>query len=548
MLADIAARATSEDTLLVSYQWQYGFYQAYLPQPRPRLFIVPQWGEGWDADATGQRQTMSADLNTLLAQSPRLWFPAHQTAGHIWEDAAETMLAELGYPTRLIWYNPQTKLTLVAGQPFLPLGGTEGGANFTDALTLHYLDVSPGPYQAGRGIIPLTLTWQKKRNMEQPYQVNLRLADDAGRTWASRDSDPRAGQRPFNAMSIGETLIDRHGLLIEAGTPPGHYRLLLSVRRIGDAQPLDLWNEQQQAIGAELLVATVEVIDPQPLVGAVALPAAVRTQANFGNIAQLIGYTLNQHTIKAGEAMSLQLFWQSLADIADPLKVEVKLNNPLGKEVLTLTQPVMRQNWFQGMLLHDPHDLTLPPNLTPNTYQVSLSLRQNDQLLPINGATMFPLTIITTTTRPRLLDTPSPQISLNPVNFNDQAELIGLDLPKQTVRLGETLPITLYWQSVNPFDRNWKVFVHLVDESGQVVAQQDQIPGAGQFPTTGWLPPEYLADSYNIPIPPTAKQGQLWLRLGFYDANDFSRLPVVKEGQIIADNFYLNGWPMMVGE
>jgi len=244
----------------------------------------------------------------------------------------------------------------------------------------------------------------------------------------------------------------------------------------------------------------------------------------------------------------LQLFWQSLADIADPLKVEVKLNNPLGKEVLTLTQPVMRQNWYLGMLLHDPHDLTLPPNLTPNTYQVSLSLRQNDQLLPINGAAMFLLTTITTTTRPRMFDSPSPQISLNPVNFNDQAELIGLDLPKQTVRLGETLPITLYWQSVNPFDRNWKVFVHLVDESGQVVAQQDQIPGAGQFPTTGWLPPEYLADSYNIPIPPTAKQGQLWLRLGFYDANDFSRLPVVKEGQIIADNFYLNGWPMMVGE
>ena len=55
LLADIAARTTPADTLIASYQWQFGFYRAYLPPPRPHIFIVPQWGQGWDADINGQR-------------------------------------------------------------------------------------------------------------------------------------------------------------------------------------------------------------------------------------------------------------------------------------------------------------------------------------------------------------------------------------------------------------------------------------------------------------------------------------------------------------
>ena len=50
LLRDIAARATQQDTLLASYQWQLGFYHAYLPVPQPRFFAVPGWGEGWAGD------------------------------------------------------------------------------------------------------------------------------------------------------------------------------------------------------------------------------------------------------------------------------------------------------------------------------------------------------------------------------------------------------------------------------------------------------------------------------------------------------------------
>jgi len=124
--------------------------------------------------------------------------------------------------------------------------------------------------------------------------------------------------------------------------------------------------------------------------------------------------------------------------------------------------------------------------------------------------------------------------------------LIGLDLPHTQIKAGEPLPLTLHWQAVTMFDRNWTVFVHLLNEAGQFAGQQDQIPGGGQLPTTGWLPNEYITDSYNLLIPADTPPGQYRLEIGLYDANDFSRLPVVEQGEIINDHIILENWPISV--
>jgi hypothetical protein len=100
-----------------------------------------------------------------------------------------------------------------------------------------------------------------------------------------------------------------------------------------------------------------------------------------------------------------------------------------------------------------------------------------------------------------------------------------------------------------PFDRSWNVFVHLIDREGNIVSQQDQIPGGGQYPTTSWLPHEYLTDSYNLAIPaqPSGVKGPYQLMLGLYDTNDFSRLPVVDAtGKIVGDHVILDNWQILV--
>jgi hypothetical protein len=398
--------------------------------------------------------------------------------------------------------------------------------------------------------VPVELTWQKQDSLGRDHHLSLRLADETGRTWATRDSHPRAGQAFFTDLSIGDTLFDRHGLLIPAGTPPGLYRLLLSVRQESDAHPLDLLDTEGQPLGAELLLTKVTVITPDPPVGPAALPVQVATNTTFGEEVQLVGYSLARGPFKAGEPLPLNLFWQSLTDSPGPLTVFVQLQDAAGQTVVWHEQapiwPTTR--WHRGATLRDPHDLPLPPGLLPGEYELAVGLLTSQQArLEVDGNDQLALATVTTTDRPHTFETPTPQIPLS-VTFAGQARLVGLDLPHTQVEPGERLPLTLHWQAVTAFDKNWTVFVHLVNSNGQIVSQQDQIPGAGQFPTTGWLPGEYLVDSYNLPIPAGTPSGHKAYRLeiGLYDANDFSRLPVMDDGEIIDDHIVLESWPISV--
>jgi 4-amino-4-deoxy-L-arabinose transferase-like glycosyltransferase len=542
LLKDIATRATPEDTLLASYQWQLGFYHAYLPPPRPRFFPVPDWGEGW-ADRQPQ---LVQDLTNIFETSPRLWFPAHQALGHLWEDEAEAAIASLGYPTLLKWYNPQTKLTLT-GTPFTSFA--EGPtANFANRLTLLTTKVGNGKYEAGRGIVPVELTWQKEKSLGSNHLVSLRLTDAEGRTWATRDSHPQAGQVYFTDLATGDILTDRHGLLIPAGTPPGLYRLLLSVRRTSDAHPLDLLDTERQPLGAELLLTQVEVIDPNPNVDPAALPVQFATAAIFGREVQLVGFSLGHGPFKAGETLPLTLFWHSLADQPGPLTVSIQLQDAAGQIIFSQQKEPIRptSDWQRGTLVRDPQDLPLPPALPPGEYRLVVGLSTLAQApLKVAGNDQLPLAMVTTIDRPHVFEPPTPQIELT-VNFSDQARLVGLDLPETQVKAGEQFSLTLYWQAITTFDRSWKVFVHLLDAEDQIISQQDQIPGAGQFPTTGWLPGEYLTDAYILFIPADAPPGQYWLEIGLYDVNDSPRLPVVEGGEIIGDHIFLENWPISV--
>ncbi len=546
LLEDIAARARPQDTLLASYQWQLGFYQAYLPPSRPHLFTVPGWGQGWAGPEGQPRRT--ADLRAIFDRSSRLWFPAHQALGHQWEDEAEATIAKLGYPALLAWYSPQTKLTLAgAGPTSLNL---VLGANFENRLTLLEARVGQEPYEAGRGIVPVELLWQKQSSLGSEHRVSLRLTDAAGRTWASRDSHPRAGQAFFTDLAVGDTLTDRHGLLIPAGLPPGPYRLLFSIRRVSDAHPLDLLDSAEQPLGPELLLAEIEITAPNPPVGPAALPVQVETEVTFGQKVNLVGYSLGDGPFKAGEPVGLTLFWQSLAENPAPLTVSVQLQDKRGKTVAGHQQPPLwpSPNWQQGTLLRDPHDFTLPPTLSPGQYQLIIGLLKPDQLpLKVNGHTQLHLAWITTVDRPHHFEPPDPSIPLN-VNFGDRAGLVGMDLPRLQVKAGEQLPLTLYWQALDSFDKSWTVFVHLVNSDGQIVSQQDQIPGGGQFPTTGWLPNEYLVDSYDLVIPVDTPPGQkaYRLKIGLYDPNNPSRLPVMEGGQVVNDHFLLESWPISI--
>jgi hypothetical protein len=48
---------------------------------------------------------------------------------------------------------------------------------------------------------------------------------------------------------------------------------------------------------------------------------------------------------------------------------------------------------------------------------------------------------------------------------------------------------------------SYHVFLHLLGTDGSLIAQSDGVP-AGDRPTMGWLPGEYITDVRRLPLPP----------------------------------------------
>jgi len=101
---------------------------------------------------------------------------------------------------------------------------------------------------------------------------------------------------------------------------------------------------------------------------------------------------------------------------------------------------------------------------------------------------------------------------------------------------GEVLALRLVWQTRAPLQDSYAVFVQLLDEAGQLVAQRDSAPQDGFAPTTSWLVglrvqdrhALHLVDRQGAPLPP----GDYRLIVGLYDPITGQRLPT-REGDFV---------------
>ena len=142
--------------------------------------------------------------------------------------------------------------------------------------------------------------------------------------------------------------------------------------------------------------------------------------------------------------------------------------------------------------------------------------------------------------KPPLLSETEMENIPNPVavTFDDQMKLLGYEVGRETIRPGENLDVTLYWQALAPMERNYSVFVHLLDENDLVLASQDTFPGQGTYPTRLWRAWDAIADVYTIVVPPTAfTPSSAQLEVGLYEFDSGKRLTVYGlMGEPLGDN------------
>jgi hypothetical protein len=112
------------------------------------------------------------------------------------------------------------------------------------------------------------------------------------------------------------------------------------------------------------------------------------------------------------------------------------------------------------------------------------------------------------------------------VDFGGIIELTGYDFDAQSAEL------TLYWHALAPPGRDYTLFIHLLDESGAVVAQADAPPAHNAYPTGWWAAGETIAGTHRLPL--TADTVAVWL--GLYHPATGARLPIGASTLPVRDN------------
>lgn len=115
-------------------------------------------------------------------------------------------------------------------------------------------------------------------------------------------------------------------------------------------------------------------------------------------------------------------------------------------------------------------------------------------------------------------------IAIN-ATFGDALTLTNAGADTAQVQPDATVTLRLNWQLDKPLNKNYSVFVHLVDESGVIVAQRDMHPGQGNLATSQLNAPRIWSDHYTLRISSLefAPKTLHW-RVGIYDAASGARL------------------------
>jgi hypothetical protein len=119
----------------------------------------------------------------------------------------------------------------------------------------------------------------------------------------------------------------------------------------------------------------------------------------------------------------------------------------------------------------------------------------------------------------------------HPVNYRlgETIWLRGYTLDTETARPGETLHLSLYWETTQPIPQDYKVFVQVIDLADLAKAgQRDGAPGCARYSTTTWLPGSLIADHYWLALAPDARPGRYTVLVGLY--NDDGRLEIFDAG------------------
>ena len=246
-------------------------------------------------------------------------------------------------------------------------------------------------------------------------------------------------------------------------------------------------------------------------------------------LVRLVGYDLDRDVVEPGETRRVTLYWE----VMDATDVDyVLFLQAFGREGAKVgqrdTYPGLGHYptsfWETGQVIID--QVPLPVDIdavAPSRLRLDAGLyeRRGKRLAVVDGgekpvehATIGWLRLAPT-------QEPAPPRVSTDYQLGDALRLIGYDLERESSRAY----LTLHWLCMAPVERDYTVFVHLLEGGGSVAAQADCQPVGSDYPTSLWSPGEIVEDRHVLRVAGLSA-GAYSVRVGMYHLETGRRLPV----------------------
>jgi hypothetical protein len=252
---------------------------------------------------------------------------------------------------------------------------------------------------------------------------------------------------------------------------------------------------------------------------------------------RLAAYQLEPATPKPGERVKLMLYWQQVKEMLEIVTLTVQLADSrsisLGRSDTILYVPAeegMETQWLPGQVVTTRHEFELSSELAgPLAGRVEVSLMNEAEVFlrptTLTGEGLENI-IVHFTIAPDVWPDLA-QATLVEANWQNGIILRGYSISPTELKPGETISVSLFWETTRPIAENYVVFVHLLDKMGQIEAQSDSLPRAGAYPTGWWLPRWIIEDIHQVVLPEDVSGGRYQLGVGLYRSEDDIRLPLI---------------------
>ncbi len=363
---------------------------------------------------------------------------------------------------------------------------------------------------SGQRAVCLHTTWE----LRQPSAHNWRVAgrvlttDPPGWIIARSDTDIRTDdQLPTSQWDRGDQGDGFSLLRFPDGTPPGDYTVQVTVYSRALPDGLDrLVNGIPTGRAVSLAAVQPAGTTDNPIRKEVFTPVRISSDP----VVELTGHDAKPSALNPGQELRITLHWHVTGDCCQSLPWAGATVSLRGAD-WEVTQPVSAYAAYSL----DWHSLIVPADAS------------GEAELIVESGESEPVTLAAYTIEKtdRLFSRPAFDVPVQ-TTFTGLAVLEGFSVGQTTISPDEKLDLSLVWRALRTPDTSYRVFTHLLNADGKVIAQQDGFPVNNTRLTTGWVPDEYIVDPYALEFLPEGRayRGVAHLEVGFYDPDTGQRV------------------------